>query len=210
MATLAGVNAMVERISLGPEGLDYLLGRLQAGHKLAECLIDQWAGFQHVYTLLPRGIATDRLINFASGGRLSTGRPDGGESVVPIPNTDSVLVGIIRRHLRSHESNACIFEDAVAGRTDSCITKFGATFFFEHEVYHYLLSTNSGVGAIAATVKAAKSIPQFVGVLTRCSAEHVELARTSVSVDFLQDLARNTQAVIAGAFDGESYVIAER
>jgi hypothetical protein len=201
---------MIEQIFLGPEGREYVLGQLRAGHTLANCLIDQWSEFRQAHTLLPRGTSAESLTDFASGGKVSGGRPHEGESVVRIPNTDSVLVERIRAHLRTQASNVCILENAVADRGDPYIDKLGSVFFFEDEVYHYLLSTSRSDEMITATVKAAKSIPQFIGVLTQCPTEARKLDRASVPLDFLQAVARSAQVIIAGAYDGESYVIVER
>jgi hypothetical protein len=204
------MTAMIEQIPLGPEGREYVLGRLRAGHTLAQCLIEQWSGFRHAHTLLPHGIGTESLTDFASGGKLSAGRPDGGESVVRITNTNSVLIERIRKHLGAGEINACIFENAVAARSDPYVARLASVFFFEDEVYHYLLPSSRSDDTIAATVKAAKSIPQFIGVLTQCSVKAANLDRASVRSDFLQGVARDAQVIIAGAYDGESYVIVER
>src|SRR5687767_13556535 len=98
---------MIQPIPLGSRGLEYVFGELQAGHSLAKCLVDQRPAFRQAYTLLPPGLSTESLTDFDSGGKLSGGRPESGESLVRIPNTDSELVDRIRRHLEVSESNAC-------------------------------------------------------------------------------------------------------
>jgi hypothetical protein len=71
------------------------------------------------------------------------------------------------------------------------------------------VSSNQDGDTIASTVNAAKSIPQFIGVLTQCSVKAANLDRASVPVAFLQGVARDTQVIFVGAYDGESYVIVE-
>jgi hypothetical protein len=64
-------------------------------------------------------------------------------------------------------------------------------FLFGQEVYHYLVSSSQDGDTIASTVNAAKSNPQFIGVLTQCSVKAANLDRASVPVAFLQRVSQD-------------------
>jgi hypothetical protein len=201
---------MIEKIPVGSEALDYVIARLQAGHTLSQCLLGEWSEFRRAHALLPSGLAAEVVTDFASGGKLVGGAPDGDPSIVRIANTDAVLGYSIAAYLKVDPKNVCIFENAFAGRADPHVARLSRVFFFEQEVYHYLSYSDHSDDVITATLKAAKSIPQVIGVLTKCAGEVANPNHTSVSMSLLQSLAHNAQAIIAGAYDGESYVIVER
>jgi hypothetical protein len=201
---------MIEELSLGPEGLRYVYERLHAGKTLSQCLVGQWSAFHHSHTLLPRAAIAAGLTDFDSGGKLSVRTTDGSERFVRLPNTDQVLCQKIRGHLEASEMNVCILEDPVADRDDPYVARLARVFFLGREVYHYLLSSDPSEDTIAATLKAAKSIPQFIGVLTKYPFPAPTLERVSVASDVMEGLARDAQTIFAGAYDGESYVIVER
>lgn len=202
-------NVNIQQIPLGAEGLNYVQSQLAGGHTLSQCLLPQWAEFRQAYTFLPHGIDPASMTDFESGGKLPGGTPQGDEYIVRTPDTNAVLCGDIRAHLEAAKMNVCIFENFLARRDDPSISSFPGVFFFEREVYHFLLSSDRE-DDIMSTLHAAHSIPQFVGVLTRYPGDRAGLERASVSQDVLQELARDARAVFAGAYDGEGYVIAER
>lgn len=202
-------SAKIEQIPLGAPGLKYVLGQLKRGNTLSQFLVPQWTEFRHAYTFLPQPIGPASLTDFASGGKLPRGTPQGDEYIVRTPDTNAVLCGIILAHLEAEKMNVCVFEDFLARRDDPSLSSFPGVFFSDREVYHFLLSSDRE-GSILSTLHAAHSIPQFVGVLSRCPVHRSTLEHASVTRDLLESLARDANAIIAGAYDGESYVIAER
>jgi hypothetical protein len=148
------------------------------------------------------------MTDFATGGILGAEAPPHGENVVRIPNTDGILCARISDHLNASSERACVLENAVADRADPYVARLPSTFFYGSEVYHCVLDTSGGREAIGRVVKAAKSIPQFVGVLTVWPGDLSRTDIDDVSLEQLRSLARSATLAFAGAYDGESYVLA--
>jgi hypothetical protein len=74
------------------------------------------------------------------------------------------------------------------------------------EVLH-VVTTGANETEVLQVIEAAHSIPQFVG----CIAEYGNWrsAAHDIDVNTVKEVAQTSFVIIVGAYDGESYVIAE-
>src|SRR6266480_5857369 len=114
---------MYNEFRLGSDAVEYIKSRLANGKTLARCLLKQHdLGNGEVVTLLPPNADPERMKNFSGGGVLPTPPPethqhyktsDGIKTVlVPVPNTATRMVEMIREFLKEGEGRICIFESA--------------------------------------------------------------------------------------------------
>lgn len=200
----------VDRVPLGPEGLAYVRRRLEMGKTLARSVAAANPQLGGIFTLLPSGAKIADLADFDSGGKLP-GIEDRSRAIRPIPNTDAALAALIQEYLSGERGRVCVFENFNAEPDDPYLARMRGLLFHDNEVYHFITAARAAqAGGVASIIAEAKSIPQFVGILTsQPDGMAMDSEHNTVGADLLQQLAIRTRAVIVGAYDGESYVIAE-
>lgn len=201
--------------------IEYIEQSLLDGNALARAVLDLVPLRQgRVVTCLPEGVVPRSLGDFRTGGKLpsppvsdwrSTQRDDETLLMIPVPTTDGWLVEHIKAFLRGGPNRVCIFEDALRRVGDPVLRKVSTRYAtFDKEIYHVLLGADAQHEQILAVIRSAKSVPTFIGALTEWHGIAPSSHPIALSASTIRELAQAADKVIAGAFDGEGYVIWER
>jgi hypothetical protein len=78
--------------------------------------------------------------------------------------------------------------------------------YFDNEVYH-IITHSHHINDIYNTIKFIPDLPFFAGILSEPSDRGDYGSAGTLTADMIDDVARNTNFVFFGAFDGESYVL---
>lgn len=211
------MSQVIQEIELGPAGIRYVRERLADGKALSKCLLetlDLERG--KLTTFLPPGVSEAEVYQFSYGGKLhqaekrkttlANGRSFYG---APVPNTDKLLISTIRAHLASTNSPFCIFEHQLAVPEDPWLSHKGLQIATTgRTVLLFLTAGQTDEELIRSTTKRARSaFPPLVGALARSPSEMMLTNGARVEPDGLQRIAEQTEKLIVGAYDGESYLI---
>lgn len=215
-----------KEITLGPEAIDYITGRLAEGKTLAKFLLDRAdLNKGRVTTFLPSSVDLSKINHFSRGGVLPTPppethrqntTPDGTRTVmVPTPDTSTHLAAMIQEFLEQGDARICLFESAVAKPTDGFLSTANAkdlrVLTLQENVY-YLLKQQDDREKIEKTLRYAKSF-RVLGVLVHLSKDKFldeDSVRKELTLDELKVLAEETEEIIIGAYDSEGYLIWRR
>jgi hypothetical protein len=203
-----------KEIKLGLEAITYLKDRLSCGNTLANILL-QNCDFEvgSIFTILPANISDEVAKEFKTGGKLpSLLAADYEQSnLEPIADMDSQLVTDIHVFLSANEGHVCVFEDASAERNYPFLQALDTRFsFFNDEVYHLLSHEDLDDNKILKTIRAARSW-LFIGIMASVSQDiSLSLEHKDLTMDDLNLLAKGTEKIIVGAYDGEGYLIWDR
>jgi hypothetical protein len=204
---------------LGPEALDFLRdNRITYGHTLSQLLLEVLDLHQgKITTFLPIDVRPEQLYDFEAGGVLpfpekSTWRyiteQSGKKTILtPIPRDDSFVLTLIREFLCSDKNNVCIIEEPLAKPTDSSMSRRKTPYIiYGNEVYHFL-SSRVGEAEIAEAIKWPHTTVSFLAILTTLVQNIALINKQKISADELRVLARGTETLMIGAYDGEGYLI---
>ena len=130
-----------------------------------------------------------------------------GESNSLQPRADFVA-----RFLKSNNRSLVVFENVYAVPTDTWIQSKGdgfEFFYFQSEVYLFD-RPRSNRRKVIATAKISSGYPS-IGILTTLPNE-VKLIQNhqKVTEEFLDQLAKNTEHLLIGAYDNETHIIWSR
>jgi hypothetical protein len=201
-----------------PFSIEYIEQRLLDGNALAKAVLD-FVPLQQgqVVSCLPQGVALTSLRDFRTGGKLpsppvsewqSTQREDETLLMIPVPSTDDWLAEKVRAFLTGDPERLCIFEDALKRYGDPVLSKVPTRYAtFDKEVYHLLLSVDAQQERILKAIRTARSIPTFIGVMTKWVGSAPNSHHTSISSSTIRSLAERAEKIIVGAFDGEGYLV---
>jgi hypothetical protein len=167
-------------------------GNTFAGHLLRE--VDIANG--ELFTFLPAEADQDCFNRYREGGLANS-----TESI-------SHLAGRIRRFLNNSDRGMVIFEDSMAKKGDPYVAKLGTRMLFHgQEIYHYLLADNMHPEVVTWTITQASSPFLFICAMTTLPREQ-SLGEKSVEVSSatLKDLAKMSDELVVGAYDGEGFV----
>jgi hypothetical protein len=209
-----------KEITLDSRALDYIRENLTSGYTLAKRVarsVDLTSG--KVVTLLPENAKTDSLYDFQLSGKLPQRDSEATSfisdemqwAMVPIPTADECLVEYISQFFRSGIERMCVIQNALASPSDGWISRSKDRFlFFEHEVYGPITSDEADRKAnIQQAIKNHASIgPPTLAVLTKVpNVSKFHNQKLNITSEDLNAFAAETEAIIVGAYDGESYVI---
>ena len=219
------MNRLVE-LELGIEAIMYIRECLADGNTLAKNLLaslDLSAG--NVTTSLPKDANIEQaktnfnwavlpeapeseLVHYTmEDGRKATMKPKYEE--------DSQTVQAIQEYLQGELENLCVFENSIAEACDPQIyirNKASKLWTFENEVYHILVGGKISEVRIRKAIKEASNAwPLFIGALTSFPGQRNDYSQKKVlNTNDLEVLAKRTQKLIIGAYDGEGYLIWNR
>lgn len=114
---------------------------------------------------------------------------------VPIPNTDTCLVQLIERFLRTEAGHLCIFEEPVGRSDDPWISSADTRVrIFETEVYHLLIPEDVGSGLIEKTIRRADgAYPPMIGALAPIADDAESLlASRALTRETMRNLAERS------------------
>ena len=204
---------------LEPFAVEYIQDRLREGNTLAsEVLATVDFSCGHVSTCLPENVTLNSLADLRTGGKLPVPSSDlwrgtdrNGELLlmIPIPNSDDWLIDQIKSFLTAKRSSVCIFEDSLKRPSDPVLRNISTRYATHgNEVYHVLLNQDADRATIQSVVRAARSIPTFVGVFAEEEINPADISRLSDVK--IRRLAERATGVVVGAFDGEGYLVWSR
>jgi hypothetical protein len=205
------------KLDLGQQGVDYLVRYLEDGRSLAKHLLARAdLGRGRVATFLPDTITevTATQLNF---GILGAPPPqthvtieEGGQQWTMVPKLSVLflLAPIIESYLAANAGRVCVFEDTNARATDPWIATADTRLALAgHEVYHFIAGPEATTEEILRTLRSAMDW-RLVGILTsikRPLAQKIE----EITESEMAELAANAFHIVAGAYDGEGFVIWE-
>ena len=193
---------MLRLMESGEAGLAYMAGRLANGNSLSALLLSEESRLGGASALVPAGTPSDRVTRFSEGGVLPQSRRS--HDIVRTPNTDAWLARALGATM-DESGVICIVENAMALCHHPITARLPNVVCLGAEVYH-LIRPGTDTGAdVLVTLRAASSIPTFVGILTRVPVAAKDWRPTSMAD--LAGLARNVVLLFVGAYDGESYLI---
>ena len=117
----------------------------------------------------------------------------------------------VQQYLAEAQNRICVLENALASANDPVLRKLQTKYAtYDNEVYHLLFQEDAQEERILQTIKLAKSIPAFIGVLSTWQEGPLDTSRSVLSLGHLQSIANNARKLIIGAYDGEGYLIWSR
>ncbi len=189
--------------------LEYVQSVLSEGRTLSVCLLRE-APIERAsfHTWLPEQTCDEARHQFRTGGKLPpAGDPiylSSGGVLVPINNTNLQVAHYLWELLKQRENSVLIVEHQLALPSDPWIQRYvpphgTGLLFWQDEVYFYG-DSEAGSEGLEAIIRKSGHCP--IGVVT----ENREHTNTDWSPEFA---ARNASLLIVGAYDGESYILAE-
>lgn len=201
---------------LGNTALEFLLERLTNGSKLAQVVAQLLPSRRGVVTtLLPPEITLREAQSFRTGGKLPQSPPGtwtikDGMVIGPVPNTLRELAAKLHSDLMANRQVIGLFENLMARPGDPYIDRLRSRLIFhDAEIYH-LLTSGMEFADVLATLKEARSLPDFTGFLAPVSPTvAAEFLAPSVQLreEDIHLFASAVQTVVVGAYDGESYLM---
>jgi len=212
------VIADLVETTVGPVARSFILERLSQGNKLAHEMLESLPLTQgRITTFLPSGVVPQSLEDFATGGKLPTpptsqwkGSKLRDETLlmIPVPTTDSWVVTKIKEYLLEAKDRVCVLEDALKRPGDAVLGRLSSRYAtHDREIYHLLFQEDAKEQRILETLRAARSIPTFIGSLSVWKGDPLEVKFGALSISQIKILANSTQKLLVGAYDGEGYLI---
>lgn len=189
---------------LSSRAVDYVNASLRNGKTLSRAILAMHdLGKGEVYALLPPEVQADKLEDFKSSVFMSLP----GKR---FKNADTCLVlnRLIKDFLSDDDNNICIFEEHSFDADSPCVRSSDIMFFtFKKEVY-YFLKVGSDNSLVNRTVRKSYNHWLFTVVMTSFFSEHGVLNnRGNLNIKKLFDLGRCATMIIAGAYDGDGYIV---
>lgn len=206
---------MLKEFEFGSEAISYIRWILSQGKTLSKLLLDLPLEDGRVRTYLPETVSEEATRQFKHGGviKRSDVRVQRGKLIFELverKESDLQLATVIADYLHGGASRHAIFEDALHNPGDPGLAKTEGRFFTHGtDVYFFLTAQDQDVDFITTTFRAAKSY-LFTGVLTEGAASGLIQANRPVQVETLEELARNANHILIGAYDGEAELIWSR
>ena len=211
------MSATLVETSLGLPAQRFIQERLADGNTFAQEIAKRTQLAQgRIMTLLPSGVVPRSIEDFRTGGKLpipptrewkGTQPRDETLLMIPVPNTNPWLAEKIRTYLSQANDRVCIIEDALKHPNDAVLHSLSTRYaIYKNEVYHLLLHEDARNDRILATLRAAQSIPTFIGSLSIWRDGSQQPEGGVLSLEQLQLLAGNTEELFVGAYDGEGYL----
>lgn len=212
------MTVALEEQALPPFAIDYVEQCLLDGNALAKAVLEVVPLREgRVLTCLPKGVAPTSLQDFRTGGKLPPPpvsewrhieRQDETLLMIPVSPTNDWLVEHIKRFLRGGAKRICVFEDALKRVGDPVLHDLSTRYAtFGKEIYHLILDSDAEDERILKVMRSARSVPTFIGALTRWRGELPTSHRISLAPATIHALAQAVDKLVIGAFDGEGYLI---
>lgn len=214
----AKVIAELVETTVGPAARSFILERLSQGNQLAHEMLASLPLTQgRITTFLPPGVVPQSVEDFATGGKLPTlptsqwkGLKSRDETLlmIPVPTTNSWLVTKIKEYLLEAKDRICVLEDALKRPGDPVLGRLSTRYaIHDREIYHLLFQEDAEEQRILETLRAARSIPTFIGALSAWKGDPLKVRLGALSISQIKILANSTQKLVVGAYDGEGYLI---
>jgi hypothetical protein len=171
-----------------------------------------------VFTGMPKDIALGKLSDFDHGGIIDTNfnspifqsfqDKDGRKIIMQrVSRAFTYVTDTTINFLQKSDNNLLIVENVKARPTDPItIDDKSVIWIFQNEIYHPIFGKTSSE-EITRTLTKADSLWTMVGFLTSLPKEDNLPLKKEMSLDTIQNLAKNTQKIIVSAYDGEGFLI---
>lgn len=209
------------RFDLGPEAIEYVREHLTYGSTLGKYLLSEKnLDKSTVITFLPQDVDVDQVSQFKAGGKVNPLHPevhyfvteDGSRFRMELKgNSFSHLAAVLAQFLRGNANRLCVIEEPLMRPGDPGFPDGGRSIVktLNDEIY-YLLSGFGNIDkrAIQDVVGKADRGFHFVCAMTSVPDGDMDLWRgRQITPKTLQKLARGTESIVVGAYDGEGYLI---
>jgi hypothetical protein len=208
--------AKYKEIDLGLEGFEYVKECLQSGKTLSGFLIHRIQESQGaVTTFLPSHVTESAAKEFHFGGKAIVLPNDGSvfsKEAVEVKtrfNAVEQLSSVISKFLVKNDQCLCIFEDALASTGDPFLLSTDNRFAsYGDEVYYILCNEDAArLDKIVKTIRQANSW-LCIGAMASLPANCESILKSGkLSRRDLEVIAKGTQKIIVGAYDGEGFLI---
>jgi hypothetical protein len=192
----------LEELSLGPEGLQYVLSSLNGARRFADALTAEItaspAAANSVFAPVPRGTALARATNFDTGGLMYGG-------------AKQWLADRLSMLCKAHDGGTFIALDTVQSPSDPHVHEGTVDkFFYDGLVQYFVGCANLNAASVDGVFRSVASF-HFIAAFTTCPVSTADLPADLVVDDrLIARLAAGVQAVIIGAYDQESFVVWQR
>lgn len=205
-----------EERRLDSRALPYIRDRLAMGKSIAKAvaaIIDLDSG--SVVTLLPGSVPESRAYSFKESilpmPDRSAWRKHSGGTIVPIPNLNAWLADWLGSVLGEDQDRLVVFEDWTPQASDPFWdnqSEHRAIASFLNEEVYYVVLPSDDANRIRQILHWAKSAwPGALGLMTQVSSNDPLVKSRDLTHASLAQLAARTEALIVGAYDGESHII---
>lgn len=193
---------MLEETQLGAESFNYIRSQLALGKTLAKNILKHHKiGSGRSFAYLLPDTPTTKVAQF------------NGSVLDAKSNSWQPRADFITRFLKSNKRSLVVFENAYAIPADTWIQSKGDSFkffYFQSEVYLFLTAQDQTAEKVIASAKMSSGYPS-IGILTTLPDE-VNLIQNhqKVTEEFLDQLAKNSEHLLIGAYDNETHIIWSR
>jgi|GEM_PF-3852163 len=181
--------------------LPYFLSHIKCGKSLSKSIcqnIDFDHG--HFFTILPKDIEHDQLLDFEHGGIIS---PMPGNAHLT-KTMDQHCSEFIANFLHQDLSKLAVVENYMLTPTSSFTAIDHVKMIpFQNEVYYFLTHQNSS-DEIYKVIRKSSLVWHFLVVLTRISMPEKMTQST------IEQICNNATFIIASAYDGEGFIFWEK
>lgn len=194
----------LEVVTFGPEALPYFRAQLAAGDTFAHALLGVPLDQGSIISFLP-SIANEQSRHaFDVSLFLTTGHRIGKQAInVKLADFIAAYLGQARRPYAIIETLARV--------SDPGLTRMALAYFtYATEVYVFHTKHDRTPESIRATLNSARDYPFICGLTTLPEDYPTIQSRRAVTLDTLEQLARNTRHILVGAYDAEGYLIWNR
>jgi hypothetical protein len=151
--------------------------------------------------------------DFSHGGLFAEVPPGswqrrGGSVAKPVPSTTGPLVQEIVSFLAGDPLRLCLLANENLDAGDAAARSAPARAVYGNELYHFIPAGTSPP-EIERTLKIARSLPTFVGVLAAPTAK-LGLRVEAMAESVLQAVVASTTGILVGAYDGEGFLLWRR
>jgi hypothetical protein len=192
----------MKKVKTGTEALQYLRQELRQGNDLAHQLLGLNLEGGEGFTFLPTGLSSSQIADFGESlGYLS------GEGV--LNDFQEILLGGLARYLH-YNWNLVVFETVWGPPTESRLPKVSNYFVYSGCKYDFLTwNDQTSKSTLIDYILDAQGYPTII-VLTKNTRDELVLSpQRQIQESILEELARNAEYIIVGAFDGEGYLFWE-
>ncbi len=183
---------MLTRYELGAEAIAFIRSELSQGRELATAIVDAPLERGQVVTFLPDSLGETQLTDFSSGGVAS------GEET-------RKTADLIAAYVSKGAERICVFEHPTANKDDP---RSPTVSFFTVGMTVYLFMTQDTPGSqIESAAREAHWYPA-IGILASLPpGERPPENRSEQDPRLLSRLAKGTDHMIVGAYDGEGWLL---
>ena len=191
---------MIEKIILGPKGLQFIRSELSLGRDLSQEYFKQNLGQGYLFSYIPQGLEEYNLdlsesLEYKTGKRVSH-------------ILLNLIVNFISSYLLENKFSYVIFE-TFWSKGDPILQEsaFQFSYILINESVNILLRTGSIPSEIEESIKYSQHYPLIIVLGKSMRVSNALANKILVSPSVLQEIIQMTDYLIVGAFDDEGYIV---